>query len=455
MASQVLADKHIRQPIPWLAAALCLLISVLPGDVVLPGPLRGNGAPVRLIALIMVGLVILGFLTVRRTSVTRQWNPGVVILLFYLACNLFLYGLATLYNDSYEVSSNRTRAMVGLISQIGVGLFIILRVRGERDRRIVIGCLTAGLVFACLVGVLQELQVADLRYVLQPPGFTHNTALDEWSSADATRAGLARISATSQHPIEFSVLAASAVPLTIYLAVTTDKRLPRWLWWVGCLIAALALPVSLSRTGILAIIGALLLFMWAFPARQVVVAATVGISAVLAYAAVFPDVLDALWSTITGTQDDTSIASRAEGLRAVTEIFRNHPLVGIGLGRYDPTTYGYLDNQWLGTVAEGGLLGLLALITVTFGGFFGYAAALRRVQTRQQRLEVYALGAVYLCLVIASFTFDMFAFGQTAILFFIVNGLIWARVSVPIDDHRRASTPRARVTNDFPLRPTG
>ena len=57
---------------PWLLGFLCLLIPVLPTYVVLPGPLKSNGSPARMIAVMFFGLVVLGFVMVRRTAHARE-----------------------------------------------------------------------------------------------------------------------------------------------------------------------------------------------------------------------------------------------------------------------------------------------------------------------------------------------------------------------------------------------
>src|SRR5688572_9281159 len=55
---------------------------------------------------------------------------------------------------------------------------------------------------------------------------------------------------------------------------------------------------------------------------------------------------------------------RFPGLIAGFEAF------GRGLGTFDPTLYFYLDNQYLGSLLEGGVLGVTTLIITYVVGFW-------------------------------------------------------------------------------------
>ena len=166
---------------PWLLRFLCFVIPVLPTVVVLPGALKGNGSPARMVALASFGLVVLGFVVVRRTAHARRVNPGAIILLLYFLLWLTTYGVGLLHYDSYVISTSRTRPLVGLIAHVGVALYVLARVHTARQRDIVLGWLAAGLTFACLVGFLQGVSSIDLRFLLEPPGFVLNERWRRWA----------------------------------------------------------------------------------------------------------------------------------------------------------------------------------------------------------------------------------------------------------------------------------
>lgn len=427
-ASPPLGVRVTREPVPWLLGTLCFLIPAMPTYVVLPGALKGNGAPARMIALIMFGLVCLGFLMVRRTTAQRRVNPGSVILLVYLLLWLTTYGVGVLNLDDYVVASSRTRALVGMIAHVAVGLYIIGRVKSARDRDIVLGCLAAGLGFACFVAFLQSVSSVDLQLLLQPPGFV----LNRENTPSFERLGVMRVTGTSQHPIEFSVLAAVTVPLMIYFARHARSRRLRVLAGIGCGLALLALPAAVSRSGIISLLAALLVYMFAFKLRPIASALMTASIVVGAYILVFPAIADALWTTITGSAEDASVESRIEDYARVSEVFREHPIFGLGLGGSVPAVFGYLDNQWLQAIVQGGVVGLTAMVLFAMGTVFGISAALRRADTAKQREQAYMLGAVAVGILASSFTFDLFGFEQAATLSFVVFGLLWSDFGIPV-----------------------
>jgi O-antigen ligase len=424
---------HTRERTPWLLCVLCFLVPALPTYVVLPGALKGNGAPARMIALIMFGLVVLGFMLVRRTSQPRRVNPGALIILLYFALWLMTYGVGLLNNDDYVTASNKSRALVGLIAHVGVGLYVIARIRTARQQNIVLGCLAVGLTFACLVGLLQAVASLDLRLLLQPPGFVLNSEINI-TQLSFERQGVNRVTSTSQHPIEFSVLAAVTIPLTIYFARNAAIRRVRLLSGAACVVAMLALPAAVSRSGIFSQVTALLVYMFAFKIRPIAIAVSAIFLATAGYMIVFPQIANALWSTITGSAEDASVESRVEDYARVSASFREHPIFGLGLGGSVPTEFGYLDNEWMGAIVQGGVVGLTAMALISGGAIFGITAALRTATSQREREQAYMLGAMAVGILASSFTFDLFGFEQTAVIYFIVLGLLWSRFNIPIPE---------------------
>lgn len=434
MTSQ--AKTAVAEPDPpWLLRILCFVIPALPSYVVLPGALKSNGAPARMIALVMLGLVVLGFVLIHRTG-PRRINPGVVILVGYLTLWLIAYGVGLLGYDGAGLAANRTRAMIALVAHVSVGLFLLVRVSTARQRDVLLAWLAAGLVFTCVVGLLQSVSTLDLRYLFQPPGFVLNT--DDLQLAE--RMGVTRVRGTSEHAIEYSVLAAITIPLTLYFSRHAARSAVRWLARIGCAVAMVALPAAVSRSGMISLMAALLVFMFAFRVRHLAAAVVVAATAIGAYVALFPDVALALWNTVTGSAEDESVTARIDDYAKVSDLVRERPVFGLGLGGTDPAVFGYLDNEWMQAIVQGGLVGLFAMSAVVFGAMFGMAAALRRARTSRDRDQAFLLGAMAIGIAASSFTFDVFAFEQSALVFFLVFAMLWSGYAVPlaetVDDGR-------------------
>ncbi|BAW04937.1 oligosaccharide flippase family protein [Nocardia seriolae] len=423
VAGRSAVGERRREAKPWALAILCVLIPILPAYVVPGGPLKSNGAPAKVLALWLFGLVVLGFVAGRRTGRERRINPGVAVLLVYFFAWLWIYGLGRLHIDDPLLEAAKSRAVIALIANIGAALYVFARIKTIRDRDFVLGALLIGLAFECAVGLLQGVASVDLRFLFQPPGFVVNTTdltLDE-------RIGAKRVIGTAQHAIEFSVLAVAAVPLGVYFARNARRGEVRVLAAVAALLGLAAMPAAVSRSGVISLVVALLVYMFYFRVRTIAIAATALVLAVVGYIAIFPTVVNALWGTITGSADDPSIKHRTEDYAGVSRIFHDHPYFGLGLGGQPHL----LDNEWLQTVVQGGIFGIAAMIVLSGGALFGVSGGLRAARTRREREQAFMLGAVVAAILVSSTTFDLFYYQQATLIFFITFALLWSTYSIP------------------------
>lgn len=423
-----ISDPAARERIPWLLAFLCLLIPILPSYVVLAGPLKSNGSPARMIAILMLTLMILGFFLVRRTAPVRYLHPGVVLILTYVFLVLLVWGVGVSHFDTALVETNKPRAIVVVLTNVGLALYATVRVSTYRQRSIVLGCLATGLTFNCVVGFLQNTVNVDLHLLFRAPGLIINEVSSAVSISPtlSERYGAERAFGTSQHAIEFAVLCAIAVPLALHFARYAEKRQTRLFAALAVGAALLAMPTAIARSGVVALAAALLVYVWTFKLRDVVVAATVAVLALAVETAANPGTVAALWTTITNSGEDESVGSRVAAYAKVSQTFHDHPLFGLGLGGSPPTQYGFLDNEWLQALVQGGVIGLLAMMVLAIGGLFGISAALRCATNRRERDQALAMGGMFTGILASSFTFDLFAHQQASLVFFMLFGLLWS-----------------------------
>jgi hypothetical protein len=408
------------------------LITTLPSNSVPPGPLKSNGSPAKLTAILLFGLAVISFFLLRRSLDSRSIRPGAIILLIYFFLLLLVYGVGLSNLGSLAVETTKTRAVLILIANCGVGLYAMTRIRSTRQRSIILGCLAVGLTFNCIVGMLQPFHV-DLHLLLQPPGFVVNTG-DQGRGGELVlteRFGAQRAFGTSTHAIEFSVVAAAAVPLAMHFARFGATRQVRLFATLGWGIALLAIPSGVSRSGLVALAAAMLVYMWTFKVRQVLIGLTAIASLVFVEYLLVPNTVNALWKTVTNSAEDESVQERVEDYATVSRTFRDHPIFGLGLGGAPSSEYGFLDNEWLQAIVQGGAIGMTAMLIITGGAFFGIAAALRKATNRLERDQAYAIGAMLTGIIASSFTFDLFGYQQVSLLFFILFGLIWSTFNIP------------------------
>jgi O-antigen ligase len=438
-------SPKVRERTPVLLAFLCFLIPVLPSYSVPPGPLKSNGSPARMIAIILLILAVLGFGLIKRSAPMRTICPGVVLILAYAVIVLTVYGVSLSHYESEATDAVRTRTIISVAACVGLALYVMRRVVNLRQRSTLLGWLAIGLTFNCVVGLLQNLAHVDIHLLFQPPGFVVNTlaeGLDQTPSL-VDRFGAKRAFGTSAHPIEFSVLASVAVLLNLYFARNAGSRNLRVLAAVGVALALLAVPAGVSRSGLIALAAGLLFYMWNFDLRRLGVAMAVGVLAIVVGAG-FSGNFQALRDSISGASEDISVTTRLDDYAAVVQVFHSNPVFGLGLGVTPSGSRGVFDNQWWTAFVNGGIVNVAGMIVVTVGGLFGIAAALRRATTKGERDQTYATGAIFIGILSTSVTFDLFGFQQVTLVFFLVFGLLWSNFRVVIPESR---TNTARIAS--------
>lgn len=225
--------------------------------------------------------------------------------------------------------------------------------------RIVIG----GAALASL-GIVQFFTGFDITKYLWFPGTHINGDLQLIQIRD----GFNRVAGTAVHPIEFGVVLATIFPIAVHQAMHrgSDSRLRRV---APALLIAAALPMSLSRSAILGVIaaGLVLALGWTWPQRANAAVVTVGFLGVMR--AVIPGLLGTLRNLFTNLQSDSSYVARTNHAQEAWNYIGAAPWIGRGFGTFLPERYVLLDNQYLGTLAETGIIGLVALVSVFCAAF--------------------------------------------------------------------------------------
>lgn len=406
---------------PFLAVVM-LSAYLLPPRLVVSG-LGAAGRPVMILGFVLLmwwlatravpGLATYGRQPVRVTI-------GVFLVAYLLS---YIAGYRRVL-DAVE-SSSADRGLLVTFALIGIALATAdgISTRAGLDR-LLKRLLLAGMGMA-FVGHVQALAGIDLTRYIRPPGLSLNAppiGLGARGVGDA----FTRVAGTSGHYIEYGVLLAMLLPLAIHYAFfarTTGER--QWRWFVVLFLGA-GIPFSISRSAIVALgVGLVTLFLaWTlrrqFNALLALVILTVG------FRVVQPGLLGTLRSLFANVENDPSIQNRTADYAVVWEYVVVRPWLGIGQGTALPERTLLLDNQFLGTVLAGGLIGLSALILL-FAVPFCLARRIRRNGADEETRHLgQALAALVVVATVSSFTFDSMAFSTFAATFYLAVGAIGA-----------------------------
>lgn len=251
------------------------------------------------------------------------------------------------------------------------------------------------------------------------------------------RGGKARVYGSSQHPIAYGAMLTMLVPLAVYLARRTRTRF----WWAAAVLLVLGSLATISRTGIVMILVILFMYARTFPGFVKRLWPLL-VPAILVIHFALPGSLGTLWGSFfpkggivaqqqggAGTRGSGRLADLGPGLSEAMQT----PILGQGYSTrvVDETSplqnAPILDDQWLGTLLETGLLGMAAWIWL-------FVSFTRRMM-RRAREDIDSPDAwLYAALgtAVASFAFgmtfyDAFSFIQVtfvALLLITIGGLL-------------------------------
>ncbi len=315
------------------------------------------------------------------------------------------------------------RLMMQLAVITGVALVAAECLTSLRDVRRVLRALCWGGAFCGVVAAMQFWISLDVTpYLRDLPGFSLNFD----NPAIVARAALNRVSGTSITAIELGVVAGMLLPLAIYLAIYDTER-SVWKRWAPVALIGLAIPTSVSRSAVISVALALAVLVVLMPARQRLVALC---AAPFALAGVFmsaPGVIGTLTAFFGAGTSDDSVLARVIDYPEVERLVHEAPWFGHGGGTYLPENLLYiLDNQYLKTAIELGLVGVVALAAFFLVPLIAALVARRRSSDPELRLLCAALAGAALAAAVCSLTFDSLSFPMFSNVYALVIGLIGA-----------------------------
>jgi len=334
---------------------------VLPSQYVI-GPLGGAGQPAQLLGLGIALWWLADWLGQPRSR-SRVGQPLKWFAFVFLVAVLAGYLAAAIRPLSSAEQLAADRAVLNVIAWTGVMLAAMdgITRRARLDTLLRRVTLLGGL--EGILGIVQLLTKQTFVQYLHLPGLS-NTGVDE---ALISRGSFLRPVGTAIHPIEYGVFLSMVLPIALHYAVTDVGRrtfLARW-FPVGAITVALSL--SLSRSAIIstAVGLAVLLSAWPHHLRRRAYLAAPAFVALLAIAV--PGFLRTALNLFAGIGSDSSTASRTDSYAIAWSFIAHAPVFGRGMGTFLPE-YWILDNEYLGSLIELGVVGFTCMLLLFLAG---------------------------------------------------------------------------------------
>ena len=256
------------------------------------------------------------------------------------------------------------------------------------------------------------------------------------------RSGRLRVVASAQHPIALGAFFATAVPIAAYLIRAHSRK-----WWIAAVAIGLGALGSSSRTAIVMLIAALIVFLllkpvetkrlWVLvlPALIVAKVAVPG-SLVTLKESFFPEGgLIAEQSQLPENADPYLAGGRVRLLGPSLKEASEQPLLGLGYGtrvtgfRTEFRNAPILDNQWLGLLLEVGALGFAAWAWLVVRATRRLYRAANEDDERDSWLYA-GLCASILSFAIGMFTYDAIGFVQAIFVFWLLAAVAAAALRI-------------------------
>ncbi|MFF4852287.1 O-antigen ligase family protein [Streptomyces sp. NPDC001194] len=388
----------------------------IPSNLTLPG-MGGVGTPANVFALLCLFWYLATWLTgrIRPAPGTRlprvaMWLLAVSVLASYLA--------DAARGSTHKEVLGADRGLIGLLVWVSI---VVLVSAGIQDRARLDVLLRRAVVMGSVVaaiGYYDFFTATNIAEHISIPGLQSSVA--QITTLD--RGAFTRPRSTTAQPLEFGGMLALMLPFAVQQAFDPVRgHLSRWRRWGPVALMGGALPLTVSRTSI---IGALIVVLvmvprWKPQRRWTAIGLLVG--SVACFKVAVPGLIGTITTLFSSflSNSDSSTQARTVKYSAIVPYLEEHPLFGRGLGTFTPDLYFFTDNQYMLTLAEMGMLGLLALLALFLTGIH-QGGAIRRLAADESERELgQAFFASALVALVSSATFDALSFPMFAGMFFL------------------------------------
>jgi hypothetical protein len=449
-ARQVSTPEHdawprTRRPLPWLFAALLVMIFLVPFDAMqLKVSLPVSSDFDRFLVIVIVGVWAVGTAFGKPQAVERLrpsgWAVGMIaFLLVAVASIAFNVGRITNLGEW----SDAQKHLAVLFSLAAVFAIVTLNLRASELRPfsvliVVLAVITAtGTIYEKKSGfnVFYETSAA----VFSPIATVAHSPTE--INPDPSTTPRPTITGPTRHALSVTSILGMALPFAVVLAAMSPTRRRRMLWGLAaCVIIAGALITQRKSGAVVPAMALLVLFV--LRPRQLLRLAPFGIVALAVALVVTPGIFSTV-RELGQTKEQDSTEGRTADYPAVVPDILTRPMLGSGFGTLDSERvdmYRIFDNEYLGQLFQVGALGLLAFIAMIVTPLF-VARSVLRSDDPVRGPPALAAGAACLAFGVACALYDILTFPQAPYLFLFMAAMCTCAASVEVPAGWTARVP--------------
>lgn len=454
LSCPAVADHGVRPARPLASAANMLtvylvLLLAIPSNLSV-GPLGSLGKPALLWGIALAVWWIAHQLQ-RSTSVPKRvWQPVRYMFMTFLVVVLVSFAAALFRGQPPDQVSPAFTGVLRVVSWGGVILVAMDGIRTRDDLCAMIRRLTVGGGLVAAFGLAQFLSGRTLlNWLHGVPGVNFD------SGELIARGAFLRPSATATHPLEYAVVVTGCLPLALITAISDGfqqegNRRIHIRWWLPVALMAISSLLSVSRSGIIGLVVAIIATLPAMPRsyRRAVIAASPAVA--IGVAAVVPGMFSTMLVLFTGTGDDPSTQSRSNALARLPEFVAPSPIIGQGFGTFLPRYY-IFDNEWALLTIEAGVLGVMAFAAIALAGIGASIWSTRGSRASEIIMLGRGLAAAIVTVVVLFAFFDALSFPMSGGMYVLFTGLaaalqnIIGRAAIPLPPNMGQERIRSEV----------
>jgi hypothetical protein len=412
-----------------LAVASVLFVPVGRYSLAIPLPL---GIDLWQLAVFAVVVVWLGALLVDPTVQLRRTPLDGPIALIVAAS---LCSVAVNYGRVAPLASTVLKGLIVFVSFIALFYFVSSVISTRARLVAVTKFIVAGASFVAFFSIIEQRTGFNLFDHIQ----TVVPVLEFKGSQPFLRDGLLRAFGSSDHPIALGVLFSMTFPLAFAFAKSGSR-----VWWVPTLVILIGVMATASRTAVMAMVAVGLVFLWLrrsdvvpllpllIPLLIIVKVAAPGSIATIKNSFLPGSGQSLLQEQQALAADPTLISGRANFKPKLVEGM-HRPILGQGLGTRQTGADNplrnapILDNQWLGTFLDIGLVGVAGWLWL-FGRTGRLLGRVARTRGSPDGLLAAGFVASITSFGVSMLTYDALAFLQETLVLWVLLALAGALI---------------------------